>query len=385
MKKHIGLHYISGIKNFFIFVLIMGLGLGGMFFSVRVYSDFFQTSIFFSKSNEIVRPADSLEINFSLPIETFGYAEKIEIIPQQEIKWKWENSNKKLKIFPKKNWQPETNYKIILPAGKNIMFCDTPSEEWSFSTEKYPQILKIIPQNNATDVIFGAEDPIMIDFANTTQNFSLKFTLNSKSDLFIQDNSFKTQFKILPKEEILEGEKYHLEIYAKYLYSPEKEYKKIFESYFETEKIEPIVWEKDYTLRIAQTKKYTRAKIKEGKYIDINLETQILSFFENGKILDAYLISSGKRGMDTPQGETEIFNKTPRAYSKAYGLYMPNWMALKSDGKFGIHELPEWSGGYKEGEAHLGTPVSHGCVRLGVGSAKTLYDWAEIGTPVIIY
>lgn len=385
MKKHIGIHYIKSVRNFFIFILIMGLGSGGIFFGTRAYSDFFQTSIFFSKSNEIIKPFDFLEVNFSLPMETFGYAEKIKIIPHEEIKWRWENSNKKLKIFPKKNWQPETNYKIILPSGKNIMFCDTPSREESFLTENYPQISKIIPQNEATEVIFSAEDPIVIDFERTTQNFSLKFTLNSKDDLFVQDNSFKTQFRILPKEEILEGEKYHLEVYAKYLYSPEKEYKKIFESYFETEKIEPIVWEKDYNLRITQAKKYTRAKIKEGKYIDINLETQILSFFENGNIIDAYLISSGKRGMDTPKGETKIFNKTPRAYSKNYGLYMPYWMALKSDGKFGIHELPEWPGGYKEGEAHLGTPVSHGCVRLGVGPAKILYDWVEIGTPVIVY
>ncbi len=106
---------------------------------------------------------------------------------------------------------------------------------------------------------------------------------------------------------------------------------------------------------------------------------------ENGKVLDAYLVSSGKRGMGTPIGEHAIYNKFPRAYSKAYGLYMPYWMAIVPDGKMGLHELPEWPGGYKEGANHLGTPVSHGCVRLGVGPAKIVYDWADIGTPVIVY
>jgi lipoprotein-anchoring transpeptidase ErfK/SrfK len=64
---------------------------------------------------------------------------------------------------------------------------------------------------------------------------------------------------------------------------------------------------------------------------------------------------------------------------------MPFWMAVAADGKFGIHELPEWPGGYKEGANHLGIPVSHGCIRLGVGPAKQVYDWTEVGTPVVIY
>ncbi len=89
--------------------------------------------------------------------------------------------------------------------------------------------------------------------------------------------------------------------------------------------------------------------------------------------------------MDTPRGEFKVSNKHPRPWSKQYGLYMPYWMAIMSSGKYGIHELPEWPSGYKEGENHLGTPVSHGCVRLGVGAAKRVYEWAEIGTPIIIH
>lgn len=89
--------------------------------------------------------------------------------------------------------------------------------------------------------------------------------------------------------------------------------------------------------------------------------------------------------MWTPTGEFKVHNKNPRAWSRTYGLYMPYWMAFVPSGKYGIHELPEWPGGYKEGANHLGTPVSHGCVRLGVGSAKAVYEWAEVGTPIVIY
>ena len=64
---------------------------------------------------------------------------------------------------------------------------------------------------------------------------------------------------------------------------------------------------------------------------------------------------------------------------------MPYWMAITATGKYGIHELPVWPNGYREGEDHLGRPVSHGCIRLGLDSAKFMYEWSNIGTPIFIY
>lgn len=123
--------------------------------------------------------------------------------------------------------------------------------------------------------------------------------------------------------------------------------------------------------------------IKLAKRIEINTGAQELSYFLGGVRMDKFLISSGKPSMPTPKGHFEIINKHPKAWS-SYGLWMPYWMGLGT-GRFGIHELPVWPNGYREGEDHLGKPVSHGCVRLGVGSAEFLYNWAEVGTPVFIY
>lgn len=127
------------------------------------------------------------------------------------------------------------------------------------------------------------------------------------------------------------------------------------------------------------------AQIKTGKYIDISLSRQRMVLFEDGKALNTYIVSSGKASMPTPVGTFAIQNKVSRAWSQEFGLWMPWWMAFLPSGAMGIHELPEWPSGYKEGAAHLGTPVSHGCVRLGVGPAKRVYDWADIGTPVVIH
>ncbi len=142
---------------------------------------------------------------------------------------------------------------------------------------------------------------------------------------------------------------------------------------------------KNPATRLEEARLYAEPKVLTGKYIDISLQYQNMVIFEDGKALDAYQISSGKKGMSTPTGNFKVENKSPKAWSKGYGLWMPNWMAFLPSGEMGIHELPIWPGGYQEGANHLGTPVSHGCVRLGVGAAKRVYDWAEIGTPIIIH
>jgi len=122
---------------------------------------------------------------------------------------------------------------------------------------------------------------------------------------------------------------------------------------------------------------------KLAKRIEINTGAQELSYFLGGVRMKTFLVSTGKPGMYTPLGHFKVDGKHPRAWSH-WGLWMPYWMSLQH-GYFGIHELPEWPGGIKEGEDHLGKPVSHGCIRLGVGPAEFLYNWAEIGTPVFIY
>lgn len=119
------------------------------------------------------------------------------------------------------------------------------------------------------------------------------------------------------------------------------------------------------------------------KSIHIDLSDQKLEERLNGVTIATYTVSSGKASTPTPVGTYKILNKSPKAWSKMAGLWMPYWMAFTTKGH-GIHELPEWPNGYKEGANHLGTPVSHGCVRLGIGPAKAMYDWAPIGTPVII-
>jgi hypothetical protein len=119
------------------------------------------------------------------------------------------------------------------------------------------------------------------------------------------------------------------------------------------------------------------------KKIVVHLKTQRIDQDLGGVVMATYVVSSGKPSTPTPVGTFTILSKNKRAWSNMAGLWMPWWMQFTKQGA-GLHELPEWPGGHKEGAAHLGTPVSHGCVRLGIGPAKALYDWAPIGSKVIV-
>jgi hypothetical protein len=117
--------------------------------------------------------------------------------------------------------------------------------------------------------------------------------------------------------------------------------------------------------------------------IEINLKEQRLFYIVDEQIWKTFPVSTGQPSMPTPTGEFQIMNKIVKAWSNAYQLWMPYWLGLGSS-RIGIHELPVWPNGYREGEDHLGQPVSHGCIRLGVGPASYLYERVDIGTEVRI-
>jgi len=123
--------------------------------------------------------------------------------------------------------------------------------------------------------------------------------------------------------------------------------------------------------------------VKLPQKIEVNLKSQSLAYFVSGIKWKEFKVSTGKPSMPTPKGEFEIKTKIKKAWSKTYGLWMPYWLGL--GGSVGIHELPIWPNGYREGENHLDTPVSHGCIRLGIKNASYLYDRIIVGADVKIY
>ena len=66
---------------------------------------------------------------------------------------------------------------------------------------------------------------------------------------------------------------------------------------------------------------------------------------------------------------------------------MPHFMGVyrtAPDFTNGIHGLPTLSSGVTLWAGYLGRPVSYGCIVLGLYEAETLFQWADLGTLVII-
>jgi len=363
--------------------IIIIAGAAGMAYSVYAYPKIFGVTVSIEPNKEVA-PKDTIKIKFSEPMLPRQAIEAVEITPAVEVDYYWQDKNKTLLIVPASYWKPEQSYYISVSRAKSIMLTEV-SSDLTFSTVEYPKLKEFYPPPGEKDVLLDIEDPVRAVFDKPIGDFNVKFIVRPFQDLAYEAEPESKEVKLLSKNELRRGQRYEIEIWAKHKDEDDSSYRKTFATFFETKPPPPPSWEKDFTLRLDQARRFTEPKIKEGKYIDLNLKSQVMTIFENGKLLDAYLVSSGKRGMPTPQGTFHIANKTPRAWSKKYGLYMPYWMALVSSGDFGIHELPEWPGGFKEGQSHLGTPVSHGCVRLGVGPAEIVYSWTEIGTPVVIH
>lgn len=123
-----------------------------------------------------------------------------------------------------------------------------------------------------------------------------------------------------------------------------------------------------------------------SKLIRVDISEQHMYVYENGGLIGSWVTSTGERGRDTAPGNYSVLNKIPNAYGATWDLWMPNWLGIYWAGYLqnGIHALPILSDGSQLWAGWLGTPVSFGCVVLSDENSTTLYNWAEVGTPVQI-
>ncbi|HUV94054.1 MAG TPA: peptidoglycan binding domain-containing protein [Anaerolineae bacterium] len=124
-----------------------------------------------------------------------------------------------------------------------------------------------------------------------------------------------------------------------------------------------------------------------GKRIVIDLSEQRMRVYEGGGLLHDWLVSTGREGSPTYTGVFQILVKEDSAYASQWDLVMPRFLGIYAAGPGsvnGIHALPILSSGNRLWTGNLGTPVSYGCIILGVEEAETLYAWAEVGVVVVI-
>jgi lipoprotein-anchoring transpeptidase ErfK/SrfK len=122
---------------------------------------------------------------------------------------------------------------------------------------------------------------------------------------------------------------------------------------------------------------------KPQKTIVISISQQTLWAYKGHQVVLSSYVSTGRTGFDTPVGSFAVLTKLPSQTMEGVigGEYynvpdVPDVMYFTNRG----HAL---HGTYWHN--NFGTPMSHGCVNLPMDVAAWLYDWAPVGTPVLIY
>jgi lipoprotein-anchoring transpeptidase ErfK/SrfK len=132
-----------------------------------------------------------------------------------------------------------------------------------------------------------------------------------------------------------------------------------------------------------------------GKVIVISLSHQSLTAYNGRYVVWRSAVTTGNPALPTPVGRFAIFAKfhpfefiSPWPRWSRY-WYPPSWTSYAMEfarGGYFIHDAP-WRSVFGPGSNRVGVPGTnyggtHGCVNVPFVTARFLYAWAPLGTPV---
>jgi hypothetical protein len=106
-----------------------------------------------------------------------------------------------------------------------------------------------------------------------------------------------------------------------------------------------------------------------GRHVEAHLGQQVLALIENGKVVRAYITSSGAPATPTILGNFRFYMREPGTNSlgMVYSSYFIRGYAIH-----GYHLMPTYND-------------SHGCLRVPVPDAYAIYSWIRLGDQIDVY
>ena len=108
---------------------------------------------------------------------------------------------------------------------------------------------------------------------------------------------------------------------------------------------------------------------EHGRHIEGDLSRQVIALISGGKAQRIYHTSSGAPSTPTVVGSFKVYLKTPGTNAKGM---VDSAYFIRGYATHGFPSVPVY-------------PASHGCFRLPIPDARTVFNWIEIGTPVDVY
>ncbi len=140
------------------------------------------------------------------------------------------------------------------------------------------------------------------------------------------------------------------------------------------------------TLEISQSDFNTVSADDYDKWIEVDLTTKRMYAYEKSTTVKTFLVSAGAPATPTVTGQYKIYSK----------VVQQDMTGLNADGSSYFQPNVSWinyfyrdyaiHGNYWRPLSYFGNiNSSHGCVGLPNTEARWIYDWAPIGTPVIVH
>lgn len=115
-------------------------------------------------------------------------------------------------------------------------------------------------------------------------------------------------------------------------------------------------------------------------------EQRVWLVSDAGDVLRSYLVS-GSATDNLDPGSYQVFSRSRYAVGvddSGTMEYFVRFTHGDAGGAIGFHTIPVDDGAPVQTTAQLGTPLSHGCVRQRTTDAVALWDFAPIGTTVVV-
>ena len=129
----------------------------------------------------------------------------------------------------------------------------------------------------------------------------------------------------------------------------------------------------------------------DERWIAVNLTTQRAVGFVGAQPVRVALVTTGRPGWETPTGDFRIYRRVENETMDSLGLGIPidspeGWYVDNVLYTQYIYSGITLHYNYWRPQSYFGNiPSSHGCVGLGLSDAKFFWDFADIGTRVVIY
>ncbi len=122
-------------------------------------------------------------------------------------------------------------------------------------------------------------------------------------------------------------------------------------------------------------------------WIDVSLGDQRVRVYRGRELVRDMVASTGRPETPTPVGSFRLENRGEWFFSEKYGQGGWWWVSFLNRGEYLFHSVPtdRQRRVLPQEAARLGTPASHGCIRLSLEDAHWLYENAPEGTRVEIH